>query len=293
MANRRRPARRGRGGGSGFGGKVLSFILLIVLFGFGFAFLRANHIDSIDSAVAYLRDAGSSMSHAASNVDIKDKTPCNVIKSPNCVNGDGGPTATAGDGGGNGATGSGGGSGSASSPLAGENDLQKRIAALPVAAAAKTSYSRADYPHWAMASGACDTRELVLRNDGFAVDPSTCRARTTAFVYTEPYAGMRVSDPSTLDIDHVVPLGYADAHGAHAWSRSRKQAFANDTSQLLAVSASANRAKGDKGPSDWMPRSEERCEYVTIWVSTIGKYGLTITNRDAEAMSKAAGECGR
>lgn len=291
MANRRRPARRGRGGAgvSGFGGKVLSFILLVALLGFGFAFLRANHIDSIDAAVAYLRDAGSSMSHAASKVDIKDKTPCNVIKSPNCVTDAGGPTATANSG--NGATGSG--DGSASSPAAGANDLQKRIAALPVAAAVKTSYSRADYPHWAMASGACDTRELVLRNAGFAVDPSTCRARTTAFVYTEPYAGMRVSDPSTLDIDHVVPLGYADAHGAHSWPRARKQAFANDASQLLAVSASANRSKGDKGPADWMPRSEERCEYVTIWVNTIGKYGLTVTNRDAEAMSKAAGECGR
>jgi hypothetical protein len=70
-------------------------------------------------------------------------------------------------------------------------------------------------------------------------------------VWRDPYTGRTFSNPSDLDIDHMVPLGHAHASGGHAWDASRRREYANDLRyrwHLLAVYRSANRAKGDRSP---------------------------------------------
>ena len=71
-----------------------------------------------------------------------------------------------------------------------------------------------------------------------------------------PYSGEIFTDPSDLDIDHVVPLGNAHVSGGWAWPKERREAYANDLEHpehLLAVKNSLNRAKGDDSPDKWKP----------------------------------------
>ncbi|MCO1575144.1 HNH endonuclease family protein [Crossiella sp. SN42] len=54
-----------------------------------------------------------------------------------------------------------------------------------------------------------------------------------------------------MDIDHMVPLAVGWRSGTWAWDNARRRAFANDLAspQLIAVSASSNRSKGNQDPS--------------------------------------------
>lgn len=172
--------------------------------------------------------------------------------------------------------------------------LEARLDTLKVAAPDRSKYSRTDYRHWITQNGSCDTRDIVLRNAGFASDPRTCSARgKPGFTYTEPYSQKKVSNPRSLDIDHTIPLEYVNQHGGASWDPKRKEAFANDLSQLVAVDASANRQKGSKGPGDWMPENKgDHCRYATIWVDTADKYGVSITQHDKDALRTALRTCG-
>jgi hypothetical protein len=63
------------------------------------------------------------------------------------------------------------------------------------------------------------------------------------------YDGKTVTDPSRLDIDHMVPLAEAWDSGAAEWTAERREAYANDLGaehSLVAVTAKSNRSKGDK-----------------------------------------------
>lgn len=135
------------------------------------------------------------------------------------------------------------------------SDAKTTLAGLTVAAqGSQTGYSRALFPHWITISGACNTRETVLKRDGSnVVTSSTCAA--TSGTWLSPYDGATWTDASSLDIDHLVPLSNAWKSGAAAWTTAQRQVFANDLTnpQLVAVTDTVNSAKGDKGPEDWKP----------------------------------------
>ena len=68
----------------------------------------------------------------------------------------------------------------------------------------------------------------------------------------------------------MVPLALAHRSGGWTWSEDKKREYANDLSyegHLIAVKASANRAKGSKGPEDWKPpeRGVIGAEYEIDW----------------------------
>ena len=46
--------------------------------------------------------------------------------------------------------------------------------------------------------------------------------------WDDPYSGRTITDPTKLDIDHMVLLKEAHESGAANWSRERKRAYAND-----------------------------------------------------------------
>jgi hypothetical protein len=75
---------------------------------------------------------------------------------------------------------------------------------LTVKAEGSTSgYSRDLFPHWITQSGACDTREVVLKRDGTnVVQSSTCSA--TSGSWYSPYDGATWTAASDVDIDHMV-----------------------------------------------------------------------------------------
>lgn len=150
-------------------------------------------------------------------------------------------------------------------------------------------YDRSDWKHWvdvdteghpAWKKDCQDARQETLI-EASEVVPSFKTDRRCMVVlgqWTDPYTGTVIEEASKVDIDHVVALRDAWDSGGAAWSADRKAQFANDPDNLLAVSASANRSKGSRGPSEWLPpKADYRCEYIRKWVGVMSKYDLAIT----------------
>ena len=135
-----------------------------------------------------------------------------------------------------------------------------------------TPYRRDDYKHWIDADSDCqDTRQEVLVAESLSpveLDQSGCRVVSGRWF--DPYTGLTVTNPSELDIDHFVPLAEAHRSGAFAWDAEARESFANTLNHdegLIAVTAGANRSKGDRDPAKWLPPNEAyRCDYVRDWV---------------------------
>ena len=134
-------------------------------------------------------------------------------------------------------------------------------------------YSRSLFKHWMDADkDGCDTREEVL------IIESTSTAQVDAYGckvvegnWLSPYDNMAHTNPSELDIDHMIPLKEAWDSGARNWSSSQRQLFANDLSDpraLIAVTAGQNRSKSDRDPSNWIPPNTQYiCTYLAEWVA--------------------------
>ncbi|WP_335973364.1 MULTISPECIES: HNH endonuclease family protein [Streptomycetaceae] len=155
-----------------------------------------------------------------------------------------------------------------------------------------STYDRDLFPTWITISGTCDTREYVIKRDGSnVVTDSSCKA--TSGSWTSPYDGVTTTDPSTFDIDHLVPLSEAWDSGAWAWTTAQRQAFANDTTrpQLLAVSAHSNRSKGDDDPAEWLPQASYQCTYARAYVQVKHYYGLTVDSAEKSALSSVLSGC--
>lgn len=172
----------------------------------------------------------------------------------------------------------------------------QQLAELRVAAPGPMAgYSRDQFGHgWDKQPGtACDTREIVLHQQGQGVisDPKTCRA--TSGTWVSLYDGVTVHDARQLDIDHLVPEAEAWRTGAASWTADQRKKFANDYAggELVAVTAHSNRSKGDEPPPDYMPARSEWCRYATGWVSVKHTWRLTVTDREREALRQMLNTC--
>lgn len=180
------------------------------------------------------------------------------------------------------------------------------LAKIKVAPAEKVNYNRDEWKHWSTVSTCWDTREAVLVRDAQKgstkfEDKNKKPASTldnacsiTAGSWVDPYSGKTFTDPKKLDIDHMIPLSYAAQHGGQAWDAKKKEKYANsmNAGHLLAVSASENRAKGDKGPSAWKPSDKGNwCQYATDWISVSNTWGLSTTSDDKAALVSMLATC--
>jgi len=160
----------------------------------------------------------------------------------------------------------------------------------------RTGYDRDLFVHWSDVDGdGCDTRREVLIRDS-RVESVLDQNRTCwvdSGLWYSHYDGEWVQDPSSLDIDHLVPLAEAWDSGAHAWSPEQREAFANDEGALVAVTARSNRSKGAADPPDWMPpNSDFTCPYVAGWVATKARWDLSVDRRESEFLrGMLSGEC--
>ena len=153
-------------------------------------------------------------------------------------------------------------------------------------------FNRAQWGVWQDEDHDCqNTRAEVLQRDSrtqvrFA-DAQQCVV--LAGRWFAPYSGQRFEQAKELDIDHIIPLAYAHAVGASAWPQEKKQQFANDPDNLIAVSASANRSKGAKGPSQWMPQNQAYvCTYLGKWRALAQKYQLELRAEDGQFIQRSA-----
>lgn len=159
-------------------------------------------------------------------------------------------------------------------------------------------YHRRDWKHWIDVDRDCqDTRQEVLVAESEVpvefTDSRNCRVKRGR--WTCAYTGKVTTDPRELDVDHFVPLENAHRSGGWAWSARRKEAFANelhDPDHLVAVLASANRAKGSKGPEEWLPRDAAFvCAYVYRWKEIKNRWGLTMGPAEQSQVRDVMAKC--
>ncbi|SEH02713.1 Protein of unknown function [Nonomuraea solani] len=155
-------------------------------------------------------------------------------------------------------------------------------------------YSRERFqPLWARHKGKCSTREVVLARDGRHVRRNKACHPVKGRWYS-PYDGRRLKSEKQVDVDHVVPLAYAWRSGAKRWSQAKRRAFANDVTrpELLAVSHSANIAKGGQGPQSWRPKRRAYwCRYATSWITVKRHYRLFVTHKERVALLNMLRTC--
>lgn len=130
---------------------------------------------------------------------------------------------------------------------------------------------------------------------GFPVELDSRGCRVQSGEWYDPFTGQTFTNPSDLDIDHFVPLAEVHRSGGSTWDSQRRRDYSNDLSYpgtLIAVSASANRSKGDRDPADWLPPNEGfHCDYVTAWVLAKGYWSLSMDERERMAVYAVLGEC--
>ncbi|PCC73974.1 Excalibur calcium-binding domain-containing protein [Nannocystis exedens] len=175
------------------------------------------------------------------------------------------------------------------------------LASLPVRPQkARPGYAREQFGHaWSdVDRNGCDTRDDILRRDlqEVQLEPGKRPCVVTAGALADPYTAKHVAfargGGPAVDIDHVVALADAWATGAAEWQASRRIALANDPLNLLAVAASANRAKGGSNAALWLPPNPEyRCAYVARQIAVKAKYGLSVTEDERDAMQKVLRGC--
>jgi len=100
-----------------------------------------------------------------------------------------------------------------------------------------------------------------------------------------------------MDSDHIVALGEAWRTGAKTWDAARREQFANDPDNIMVSGAATNRSKGDQSAASWLPMKStnphgKRCEYVERYITVKHKYGLSVTNAEADQLRMALDECG-
>lgn len=153
-------------------------------------------------------------------------------------------------------------------------------------------YRRSEWQHW---TGDClrNVRQRVLADEsrrGVLIDG----CRVVSGEWLDPYTGELVTAAAVVDVDHVVPLAFAHAHGGFAWNRAKRRAYANslgDPDHLVAVTASANRRKGASGPDEWRPRREAWCWYGEAWDRIVREWGLMLHAAEWDAIAELRSAC--
>jgi hypothetical protein len=150
----------------------------------------------------------------------------------------------------------------------------------------------------------CNQRDDVLLRD--AVPGSTtvaqqgsCDHDVLAGTWHDPYTGKtlvftdlkNLSQAEAIQIDHVVPLAEAWVSGAKSWTRARREMFANDLNELLAVDGPTNMSKGDGDPASWRPRKGYQCTYARRWIAVKTRYRLAVDPSEKAALDQMLGYC--
>ena len=106
-----------------------------------------------------------------------------------------------------------------------------------------------------------------------------------------PYTGTYFSSTRETDIEHIVARSEAHDSGLCAADDARRSQFASDLLNLTLASPSVNRhQKTDNDVAEWLP-DLNRCWFVDRVVQVRQKYGLTIDQREVDAIEAVLSNC--
>ena len=155
-------------------------------------------------------------------------------------------------------------------------------------------YSRNLFKHWIdVDKDGCNTRYEVLIAEAIVKPKVGARCYLTGGKWRSPYDGKVFTNPTGLDIDHMVPLAEAWRSGAWAWTAAQRMDFANDledSRSLLAVTASLNRSKGDRDVAAWLP-IKAQCNYISNWIAVKWRFDLTVDPVEGEFLQNKITDC--
>jgi hypothetical protein len=173
---------------------------------------------------------------------------------------------------------------------------QRLLDALPVKAPHEAGYRRSKFELWDSHPDGCNTRYQVLIRDAKRKPHVGAGCYLTDGQWVSPYDEVTTTNPTKVQIDHVVPLAVAWRAGAWEWDPSSREKFANDLGtryDLLAVSAHSNESKGDSGPDQWLPpRKAFDCRYMADYVGVLWRWQLSIDNPERNFLDVHLASCG-
>jgi Protein of unknown function (DUF1524) len=150
----------------------------------------------------------------------------------------------------------------------------------------------------------CNQRDDVLLRDAVpgttrVAQQGSCDHDVLAGTWHDPYTGRMLhftdlkdlSQAEAIQIDHIVPLAEAWVSGAKSWTTTRRETFANDLHELLAVDGPTNQSKSDDDPAAWRPRKGYQCTYARRWIAVKSAYGLSVDPSEDAALRQMLGYC--
>ncbi|MDT3766858.1 HNH endonuclease family protein [Gleimia hominis] len=161
-------------------------------------------------------------------------------------------------------------------------------------------YARAAYGQaWAdVDRNGCDTRNDILGRDMTAVRFKNGNCKVASGELNDPYTGKKIhfkrgaETSPAVQIDHVVALADAWRSGAWQWDLNKREQFANDPMNLLAVDGPANQDKGSKSADQWLPPNEDyQCAYVARQAKVKARWVLTVTTQEKQAIINTLAHC--
>ncbi len=171
------------------------------------------------------------------------------------------------------------------------------LAQLQVATEHPAGYDRSLFPLWTDSDGdGCNTRYEVLIAEATRRPTIGSGCSLSGGRWFSVYDGVSTTDPSTFDVDHVVPLAEAWQSGAWNWNTDTRTRYANDlgyAADLVAVTAHSNRSKGDREPAGWSPpRASFRCRYYAWWVAVKWRWQLAVNPTEKVWLRNHLAACG-
>ncbi|WP_462418960.1 HNH endonuclease family protein [Kytococcus sp. Marseille-QA3725] len=174
--------------------------------------------------------------------------------------------------------------------------LRTAVKSLPVAAESNSGYDRDRYfGDWRDTNGDCqNTRhEVLVQETKVAPTYSSRRCTVKAGKWVTSWDGRTHRYPTTVQIDHTVPVHEAWGSGAKGWTQTRRKAFYNDLGDkrsLNAQTSALNSSKGARGPEQWLPPTN-RCRYVQEWTAVKLRWRLKVDATEKAALTRLAAGC--
>lgn len=158
-----------------------------------------------------------------------------------------------------------------------------------------TLYDRHDWKHWSDDDRDCqDTRQevLIASSSTPVIFKTRKKCKVKSGTFYDYFSDKTWSNPSDLDVDHIVPLAWAHGHGGSKWSKQKKKTFANDFDNLLAVEDNLNQSKSAQSPDTWLPPNHSyRCDYIRHFDRIVNKYSLIYAPSEKRTISKMLSKC--